>query len=245
MSTKQRSFRFRTLSLILILSPWLYASGHASSPQDKDTPRAQQQATPSSPELVVLIDIHPHQDRVLPLEQALAEEVLHKLEQPGKTFSVIAFSSQAPFLVKSLVPGNEAITAIRSVAVEQTKEENFTVHLSDALNLALDQFKGNTGPNSLLIVSEGNDDFTGKLFKQTILRAQQLGVACHVALVADHPLRGSKSIQIYGFNLRRLAGKTQGQYVEVGDQQENIPRYARTLSDGVLGRGPTRARVHP
>ena len=127
---------------------------------------------------MVLVDIHPHQDKVLPVELALAEEVIHRLEQPGNMFSVIVFGSQAPVLVKSQVQATEAIMTIRSVTLEQTQEKNYTVHLYGALNLAFDQVTNDARPKSLLVISEGNDDFGGKTFKQIVSRAQQLRVGC-------------------------------------------------------------------
>ena len=231
----RRSF-LQTLSLALFLSNWLCANGQTSTPQDENTPPSRQQVSPSSHELVVLVDIHPHQDKVLPVELALAEEVIHRLERPGNMFSIIVFGSQAPVLVKSHVQAGEAITAVRTVTLEQTQETIFTVHLHGALSLALDQFTNDTRPKSLLVISEGNDDFVGKTFKQTVARAQQLRVGCDVAMVADHPLRGSKSIQIYGFELRRLAGKTHGLYLEIGEQQKKLSRYADQLSENILRR---------
>ena len=232
---KMRYF-LRTLLLVLLLVPGLCASGQVSAPQGEDISPTKQQIFPSSHELVVLVDIHPHQDKVLPVELALAEEVIHRLEQPGNMFSVIVFGSQVAALVKSHVQASEAIAAIRSVTLEQTQEEHFTVHLYGALNLAFELFTNDTRPKSLLVISEGNDDFAGKTFKQTVSRAQQLRVGCDVAMVADHPLRGSKSIQIYGFDLRRLAGKTHGLYVEIGEGQKNLSRSADRLSENILRR---------
>ncbi len=226
----------RTLSLALLLSPGLCASGQMSAPQGEDISPKKQQISPSSHELVVLVDIHPHQDKVLPAELALAEAVIHKLDQPGNMFSIIVFGSQAPVLVKSQVQASEAIMTIRSVTLEQTQEKNYTVHLYGALNLAFDQVTNHTRPKSLLVISEGNDDFTGKTFKQTVTRAQQLRIACDVAMVADHPLRGSKAIQIYGFDLLRLAGKTHGLYAEIGEGQKKVSHSADRLSESILGR---------
>ena len=226
----------RILSLGLLLSNWLCANGQTSAPPSENTPPSRHQVSPSSHELVVLVDIHPHQDKVLPVELALAEEVIHRLEQPGNMFSIIVFGSQTPVLVKSHVQAGEAITAIRTVTLEQTQETNFTVHLYGALNLAFDQFTDDARPKSLLVISEGNDDFGGKTFKQTVTRAQQLRVGCDVVMVADHPLRGSKSIQIYGFELRRLAGKTHGLYIEIGEQQKKLSRSVDQLSENILRR---------
>jgi hypothetical protein len=95
------------------------------------------------------------------------------------------------------------------MCLEQTKEKPFPVHLYEALNLAFGQFTDHARPKSLLVISEGNDYFPGKTFKQTASQAQQLRVTFDIALVADHTFYGSKGLQRFGFDLRRLAGKTQ------------------------------------
>ena len=100
------------------------------------------------------------------------------------------------------------------------------------------QFTDNTRSNSLLVISEGNDYFPRKTFKETVARAQQVQAACDVAMVADHTFYDTKGIQRYGFELRRLAGKTHGQYIEVGGKQEKVARSAERLSEGILSRAP-------
>ena len=129
---------------------------------------------------------------------------------------------------------DEAIAMIRDVTLEQTREKYFSVHFYDALSLAISQFTDNTRSKSLLVISEGNDYFPRKTFKETVARAQQLQAACDVAMVADHTLYGTKGIQRYGFHLRRLAGKTHGQYIEVGAKQKRVARSVERLSDAIL-----------
>ena len=200
-----------------------------------NAPQSSQQ--PSSPgrQVVVLLDLNPHQKKVLPVELALAEGVIQKLSQPGNTFSVITFGSKSPTLLKSGVQAKEAIAAIRDVLLEQTRERYFSVHLYDALNLAFGQFTDDARPKSLLIISEGNDYFPGNTFKQTASQAQQLRVTFDVVMVADHTFYGSKGIQRYGFDLRRLAGKTHGRYIEVGDGQKKVSLSIDRLSEHILG----------
>lgn len=48
--------------------------------------------------------------------------------------------SRTPAVLKSAVPAEAAIAAIRDVTVEQTTEKYFSVDFYDALNLAFDQF---------------------------------------------------------------------------------------------------------
>jgi hypothetical protein len=77
--------------------------------------------------------------------------------------------------MKSGVQADEAMAAVRDVTLEQTKEKHFPVHLYEALNLAFGQFTDDARPKSLLVISEGNDYFPGKTFKQTASQAQQTG----------------------------------------------------------------------
>jgi len=201
--------------------------------------RAGQQVTaqPSTPgrQIVVLLDTNPHQNKVLTVELALAEEIIQKLNQPGNAFSVITFGSQPPVLVKSRVHAAAAIAALQNVTVEQTKEKYFSVHLYDAVKLAFGQFTGDADPKSLLVISEGNDYFPGKTFKQTVSRARQLHIAFDIAMIADHTLYGTKGIQRYGFDLRRLAGKTHGRYVEARGGPKKISGSLDRLSARILG----------
>jgi len=85
------------------------------------------------------------------LAATLAEKIIEKLNQPGNVFSVITFGSQSPVLVKSRFAVDEAIAAVRDVALEQTGEKIFSVHLYDAVNLAFGQFTGDGHPESLLV----------------------------------------------------------------------------------------------
>ena len=183
--------------------------------------------------LVVLLDINPHQKKVLPVELALAEGVIQKLGQPGNVLSVITFGATPPTLLTSRVQANEAVAAIRDIGLGQPGDAYLAVQLYSALDLAFAQFTNEAGRNSLLVITEGNDG-RGKLFKQAVARAQQLQVICNVVMVADHTLYGSKAIQRYGFYLRELAGKTHGLYREVGDRQEKVTRCVERLSEVIL-----------
>jgi hypothetical protein len=204
----------------------------------------QQQASPSGHQLVILLDINPHQKKVLAVELALGEGIIQKLGQPGNAFTLITFGSQMPTLVKPGVTADEAMAAIRGVTVEHSKEKYFSVHLFDALNLGINQFADDTRSKSLLVISEGNDYFPSKTFQETVSRAQQLQAACDVAMVADHTFYGTKGLQRYGFDLRRLAGKTNGQYIEVGGKQTKVPRSAARFSQGILSRGQNPRIAH-
>ena len=197
---------------------------------------AKQQDPSSGHQVVVLLDINPHQKKVLPVELALADGVIQRLDQPQNAFSVITFGSQTPTVLKSHATAAEAIAALQGVALEKTKDKYFSIHFYDALSLAIGQFIDDTRLQSLLVISEGNDYFPHKTFKETVALAQRLQSPCDVVMVADHTFYGTKGIQRYGFDLRRLAGKTHGQYIEVGSGSRKAPLSVERLSEGILSR---------
>jgi len=233
----KQAFKSSVLAVIcmflVVLAAW-----RQSTVIDEESSLRQQQVSSSSHQVVVLLDVNPHQKKVLPVELAVAEGIIQRLHQPGNTFSVITFGSQTPTLVRLGVTADQAIAAILDVTLEQTREKYFSIHFYDALNFAMKQFIDNTSPKSLLVISEGNDYFPRGAFKETVARAQKLQAACDVAMVADHTFYGTKGIQRYGFDLRRLAGKTHGQYIEVGGKQKKVPRSVEKLSGSILNRGP-------
>jgi len=226
-SRKKRLARL-AISCVLVLLTFC-----ADSPLLSENAPQTHRPSPSGHHLVALLDVNANQKKVLPVELAVAQGVIQKLDQPGNVFWVITFGSQPPAWLKSGVQADEAIAAIRGVSLEQTSADYLSVHLYDALNLALGQLTDDARPKSILIVTEGNDG-RGKMFKQTLSRAQQFHVTCDVAMVADHTFYGSKAIQRYGFYLRELAGKTHGRYVEVGGRQKIVPRSVDRLSESIL-----------
>ena len=206
----------------------------AGSPLLSENAPQNQRPSSSGQHLVVLLDVNPHQRKVLAVELSLAEGVIQRLDRPENVFSLITFGSQPPALLKSGARTEEALAAIRDVRVEQATEKYFPVHSYDALRLATNQFTDDGRSRSLLIISEGNDYFPRKMFKETVARAQQLQVRCNAAMVADHTFYGAKGVQRYGFDLRRLVAKTHGRYVEVGGRQKNVPASVDRLTESIL-----------
>jgi hypothetical protein len=125
-------------------------------------------------------------------------------------------------LLRSKVQADAAVEALQKVSLGQPSQGYLSLQLYNALDIAFDQSTDDRRLKSLLVITEGNDYPRGKTIKHVISRALQLQVTCNVAIVAEHTLYGSKSIQRYGFYLRRLAGKTDGRYIEVGGSQKNI-----------------------
>jgi len=183
---------------------------------------------------VLLLDVNPDQKNVLAIEKTLAEGVVKRLGQSGSVFSIITFGAQAPTLLRSRVQADEAVAALQNISLGQPSEGYLSVELYKGLDFALDQFTDDRRLKSLLVITEGNDYPRGKTVKYVVSRALQLQVSCNVAMVSEHTFYGSKSIQRYGFYLRRLAGKTDCLYVEVGSGEKKVSGSIGRLSDRML-----------
>jgi hypothetical protein len=226
----------RTLLTRLAISclvPILAGASVDSPLLGKNAPQANQQL-PSFQVVILLIDANPNQRKVFSLELDLASGVLDRLDQRDTAVSLITFGSGDPALRSANVKPSEAIDAIKSVNLEQTRERYFSIHLYKAMELALDQFTDDARSKSLFVIAEGREDFGGKAFKQIVSKARQLRVNCDVALVASHSLRGSKSILIYGFYLSELASKTHSRCIEVGDRKKKLPRFVEQFSTDIV-----------
>jgi hypothetical protein len=224
----------RTSSAILLLLSMLLNVGTGFSLQAAGARQESPQATSQGHQIVLLLDVNPDQKNVLTIEKTLAEGVVKKLGESRSVFSIITFGAQAPTLLRSRVPMDEAVAALQEVRLGQPSGGYLSVELYNALDFALDQFTDDRRLKSLLVITEGNDYPRGETIKHVVSRALQLQVTCSVAMVAEHTFYGSKSIQKYGFYLRRLAGKTGGRYVEVGSGQKRVSSSIGPLSDRML-----------
>jgi hypothetical protein len=224
----------RTRFAILVLLSMLLNVGTGFSLRAAGARQESQQTTSPGHQIVLLLDVNPDQKNVLTIEKTLAEGVVKKLGQSGSVLSIITFGAQAPTLLRSRVQADEAVAALQNVSLGQPSEGYLSAQLYNALDFAFDQFTDDRRLKSLLVITEGNDYPRGKTIKNVVSRALQLQVTCSVAMVAEHTFYGSKSIQRYGFYLRRVAGKTGGLYVEVGSGQKKVPGSICRLSDRML-----------
>ncbi|SRR6266404_7030103 len=80
------------------------------------------------------------------------------------------------------------------------------------------------GMRVLIVIAEGNDYGSNVGYKDLRDLMQTHSVACLVALVDDHPTRGTKSILRYGWSLQELASDSAGTFVE------NSKKVARTAT---------------
>jgi hypothetical protein len=200
-------------------------------------PREEQNSS-AGHRVVILLDTNPHQKKVIAIEIAVALGIIQKLNQAGNVFSLIAFGSQAATVLKVDDTADNAMVAARDIRLEETKKNSLSVRFYDGLRLALDRFADDGRTQSIVVISEGSDYFPKKTFKQTLSEMQHRQIVCHAAMVASHSFYGTKGIQFYGYNLRRLVGKTNGQYVEVGSNQKIVSRSVDRISDAIVrGRG--------
>jgi len=85
-------------------------------------------ASPRGHQGVVLLDINPHQKKVLPVEVNLAEGIVQRLHQPANLFWLITFGLNPPTLLANGVIADEALASMHDVTVEETKKKYFSIY---------------------------------------------------------------------------------------------------------------------
>jgi hypothetical protein len=187
-------------------------------------------AIQGSPEIqrniAIVIDAGPDQSKVLSRERNLGVALVNALSGANTSFSITkaAISSRT-----------ERPTQDRSVAIELIREivgdhaKNSGVAIYDAIDSAIRQISIDDGIQVVIFIGEGTDASSNLPYEQLRGLAESNHVAFFAALVADHSLRGSKSILRYGWILQKLASDTAGRFLE----NEETSKAARELSQGI------------
>jgi hypothetical protein len=166
-----------------------------------------------------VIDAGPDQSRVLNKEKDLALAILNALPASVSQLLVVKAGYQ-----QTAYPATgdraEATRLIQSLATEEGKKSGIPIF--EAMAAAIAELS--RLPGMQVLIAEGNDYGSTVGYKGLRDRMQAHSVACLVALVDDHPTRGTKSILRYGWSLQDLASDTAGTFVE------NTKRVARTAA---------------
>jgi hypothetical protein len=184
-------------------------------------------ASPETPRNVaIVVDAGPDQGRVLSREKALAVALINELSDAGTSFT-IARAAISPKTEEPTLDRRLAIEHIRDLAGDSGEKRNVAVY--DALGSAIRQVSLIPGLGVIIFIGEGNDGGSSLRYAELRSLAESNHIACFAALIADHSLRGTKSILRYGWNLRELVGDTAGIFLE----NPKTPNATRRLSESV------------
>ena len=196
---------------------------------DMSMPAMAIKTSPDVPQnIAIVIDAGPDQAKVLSKEKELAVALINRLSDASTSFTVagagISSRTQAATLDRSV-----AIEHIHEIAGENGEKTNVPIY--DAIGSAIRQISLRPGLRAVIFIGEGNDGGSKMRYAELRSLAESNQIAFFAALVADHSLRGTKSILRYGWNLRDLSSDTTGTFLE----NQKTPRATRRLSETVLG----------
>lgn len=196
---------------------------------DLSVPATAVKTSPDVPRnIAIVIDAGPDQAKVLSKEKELAVALINELSDASTSFTVagagISLKTHATTLDRSV-----AVEHIRDIAAENGEKKNVPIY--DAIGSAIRQVSLAPGLRVVIFIGEGNDGGSKMQYAGLRSLAESNQIAAFAALVADHSLRGTKSILRYGWNLRELANDTPGEFLE----NEKTPKATRQLSEGVRG----------
>jgi hypothetical protein len=186
-------------------------------------------ASPDIPRnIAIVMDAGPDQANVLSKEKDLVIALINELSDAGTSFTIASVGTaskvQATTLNRSV-----AIERIREITGESGKKTNVPIY--DAIGSAIRQISLSPGLRVVIFVGEGNDGGSKMRYAELRGLAESNQIACFASLVANHSLRGSKSILRYGWNLRELTSDTAGIFLE----NQKPPKSARQLTESIGG----------
>jgi hypothetical protein len=176
--------------------------------------------------IAIVIDAGPNQANVLSREKELAIALINELSNAITMFSIaragISSSTRAATLDRSV-----AIQQIGEITGDSGKKTNVAIY--DALGSAIRQISLAPSLRVVIFIGEGNDGGSSLRYAELRRLAESNQIAFCAALVADHTLRGTKSVLQYGWSLRELTSDTVGIFLE----NQTTPRATRRLGEGV------------
>lgn len=186
-------------------------------------------ASPDIPRnIAIVVDAGPNQANVLSKEKDLAIALINDLSDGSTSFTVSSVGTspkvQAPTQVRSV-----AIGYVRDITAESGKETNVPIY--DAIGLAIRQISHIPGLRVVIFIGEGNDGGSRLRYPELRNLVEANQIAFFATLVANHSLRGARSILRYGWNLRELAGDAVGAFLE----NQKAPEANRRLSESIQG----------
>ena len=184
-------------------------------------------ASPEIPRnIAIVMDAGPDQATVLFKEKELAVALVNKLYDANTNFTVASVGTSS-----TLQPA----TLDRSVAIGHIREikgdigEKTNVPICDTIASAIRQISHSPGLRVLLFIGEGNDGGSRVSYTELRSLAESNHISVFAALLADHSLRGARSILRYGWNLQDLASDTAGLSLE----NQKAAKAARQISNGI------------
>jgi VWFA-related protein len=188
-------------------------------------------------QIAVLIDSSFHQQKVLPLEQQTAVELISEFEKEKAQGLVMSYGAE----IHSSGDLTDDWVSLRgftdSVRVEADKH-NGTVLLYDAMKRALASLGDGPGTRAIVIFAGGNDNGSSIGWKDLTRLAHRSHIACYVVLFADHSFYGTKAIRRYGWHLVfDVAPKTGGRLWEIGDNSRKAHKAAQQLISALGSQG--------
>jgi len=197
--------------------------GHGKKLQVVDGPKS---AGPKR--IALLLDSSFHQQKVLPLEQRTAVELLSKFETEKARALVMRYGAEIHSSGEFTDDFGSLKNFTSSLRVE-TDKRNETVLLYDTMKRAIEKLSDGPGTKAIVVFAEGNDHGSSIAWRSLARMAQRDHVACYVVLFADHSFYG-REVRRYGYYLVELAPKTGGRLWEVGDN----PRKAHETAQEVI-----------
>lgn len=185
-------------------------------------------ANPDVPRrIAIVIDAGPDQTNVLGREKGLAIVLINEFSDTNTTFIIATCgTSSNPHTASD---GSTATERVRDIVAATGVKRNVPIY--DPIGSVMRQVSLGPGLRMVIFIGEGNDGGSKMRYSELRSLAELDHIAFFAALVADHSLRGTKSILRYGWNLRELANDTSGIFLE----NEKTPKATRRLSESIRG----------
>jgi len=187
-------------------------------------------AIKASPEIsrniAIVVDAGPDQSKVLSREKDLAVALINELADGNTRFTIASAGISSKTQATTTDP-SVASSDVRDISEDKGEKRNVPIY--DAIGSVIRQISLTSDLRVIIFIGEGNDGGSKLGYADVLNLAESNQIAFCAALVADHSLRGTKSILRYGWNLREFVGDTAGIFLENPKTQNATRRLSESV----------------
>jgi hypothetical protein len=171
------------------------------------------------------MDAGPDQENVLPREKELAIAVINEFSDGSTIFTITTAGTLSE--PHATPDPSVAIERIRNTKIASGGKTNVPIY--DPIASVIRLISRSPGLRIVVFIGEGNDGGSRMRYPELRGLAESNQIAFFAALIADHSVRGAKSLLRYGWNLRELTSDTAGIFLE----NEKTRKATRQLTEAI------------
>jgi hypothetical protein len=161
-------------------------------------------------DVVFVLDNGGHQQRMMALAQDYVVMLASSVRESQTKFTVLLAAKQ-PQVLEETGKASELASRLKQSGIAQQSGNEDAADLAGGVAEAVHILKGSPGVRVIVVVSDEDDNISGKAIQQLKEQVVSAHILCYSILLAQHDFFGTKARSAWGVRLHQLADYSGGE----------------------------------